>query len=308
MMEDPAEPSPLRGSPLRVESSIPRVPGTRGVSPSRPAMDRGRFRRRRVAVPGLLVIFLFLTAGCGGGGSGGTSGAGNAEGSADLGEPSEPPPPPSTGAPELLDQLEERLLRESGVRIPFHIVAEGALAVDLQGTLVLADGNRLRLECQGTFGPDRVEALLLSDGSRMVRTVNGGSEEGMVPSHLRNGVVLGLTRMGLLHNLARLVAGAFPDATDGSADAWVQAMDPAHGGADPAVPTAVAVGFGVRVAGEPAGEAILWLDPVSDVPLLRRQVVRFPGGEMRVTERYLEPVADLEIADSLFVHPAPGIP
>lgn len=264
--------------------------------------------RRKGWAAGLLAALLLATGGCGQGDGGDVPGSEPAEVAADLGEPSEVAPPPEMGAPDLLEQLEDRLLRDTGVRIPFHIVAEGALAVDLQGTLVLAHGNRLRLDCQGTFGADPVDALLLSDGSRIVKTVNGGTEEGAVPSHLRDGVVLGLTRMGLLHNLARLVAGAFPDATDGSASAWVQAIEPAHGGADPDVPTAVAVGFGIRVAGEPAGEAMLWLDPVSDVPLLRRQVVRFPGGEMRVTERYLEPVADLEISDSLFVHTVAGTP
>lgn len=266
----------------------------------------GRAHRRGISCAAFLLLGTVLLAGGCGGGEPDDGEVDETDVMADLGEPNEAAPPPETGAAELLGLLEDRLLRDTGVRIPFHIVAEGAFAADLEGTLMLAPGNRLWLECRGTFGADRVDAQLLSDGVRIVRTLNGVSEEEGVPSHLRDGVVLGLTRMGLLHNLARLVSGAFPEATDGSAAGWVQAMDPVHAGADPEVPTAVAVGFGIRVGGEPSGDATLWLDPVSDVPLLRRQVVRFPGGEMRVTERYREPVADLEVADSLFVHPAAG--
>lgn len=280
----------------------------KGFGEERPAVRTAgrRGSRGRRGVRALPVVVLALWA-CGGGEPPPEPGTGT-DAQPILGDPSGTPPPPPAGtdAAELLGLLEEGLLEETGVRIPFRIVAEGALAADLSGTLLLAGGNRLRLDCTGTFGADRVEALLLSDGERMVRTVGGSTEETSVPPDLREGIVLGLTRMGLLHNLARLVAGAFPDATDGTAPEWVQPVDPAHGSADPQVPTAVSVAFGIRVAGQPAGEATLWLDPVTDVPLLRRQVVRFPGGEMRVTERYEEPVADLEVADSLFVLPPPA--
>lgn len=267
------------------------------------------FRRRfvrglRFALPGVLAAAL---AACPGGGPdhdpdddpSPLPGAG-------YGEPDEAPPPPDASARELLDALEERLLGDTGVEIPFRVTSEGAFQAELEGVLFLASGQRLRLECSGTYGDRAVEALLVSDGERLFRVLNGSTEEAPLPSHLREGLVLGLVRMGILHNLGRLLAGGFPDATDGSASAWVEAMDPVHGGADPEVPTGVAVVFGIRVGGEPSGDATLWLDPVTEVPLLRRQVVRFPEGEMRVTERYPASMADVEMADSLFVRPVGG--
>lgn len=221
-----------------------------------------------------------------------------------LGEPAEPIPDPTEEAPALVASLEELLLRDTGVIVPFTVEAEGALEVALEGSLRLAPGGRARLDAEGMFGGDPVSALLISDGRRMAWIHNGEREEGPTPPHLREGLVLGLSRMGVLHNLARLVAGSPPDATDGSAGEWVQITGPAHAGSDPSEPTGVAVHFGIVVGGVPAGEATLWMDPQTRVPLLRRQEVAFPGGSMQVTERYSAPMADVEVDDSLFVLPA----
>lgn len=221
-----------------------------------------------------------------------------------LGEPAEPIPDPTEEAPALVAGLEELLLRDTGVIVPFKVEAEGALEVALEGSMQLAPGGRARLDAEGTFGGEPVSALLVSDGRRMIWVDNGERHEGPTPSHLREGLVLGLSRMGILHNLARLVAGSPPDATDGSAGAWVQMVGPAHAGSDPSEPTGVGVHFGIVVGGVPAGEATLWMDPETGVPLLRRQEVSFPGGSMQVTERYAGPMADVEVEDSLFVLPA----
>ena len=262
--------------------------------------DPGRFRRATT----VLILLGMGVAGCGGESEGLPAEDVSPVAGARLGEPAEPIPDPPEGAPELVASLEELLLREIGVVLPFEVEAEGALEVTLEGSLWLAPGGRARLDARGTFGGEAVSALLVSDGGRMLWVNNGDRHEGPTPSHLREGLVLGLSRMGILHNLARLVAGSPPDATDGSADGWVRIAGPAHGGSDPSEPTGVAVHFGIVVAGVPSGEATLWMDPQTRVPLLRRQEVPFPGGSMQVTERYEGPVADVEVADSLFVVPS----
>ncbi len=268
----------------------------------RPADSPGPGRLQGAAA--LLILLGTGVAGCGG-----ESGGHPAEdvplvAEAPLGEPVEPIPDPPEGAPELLAALEELLLREIGVILPFEVEAEGALEVALQGSLWLAPGGRARLNATGTFGGEAVSSLLVSDGRRMIWENNGDRHEGATPPHLREGLVLGLSRMGVLHNLARLVAGSPPDATDGSADGWVRIAGPAHAGSDPSEPTGVAVHFGIVVGGVASGEATLWMDPQTRVPLLRRQEVSFPDGSMQVIERYEDPMADVEVADSLFVIPS----
>jgi hypothetical protein len=220
-----------------------------------------------------------------------------------LGDILDPIPDPAVEAPRLVEALESLLMGETGVILPFRVQAEGGFEAELEGSLQLASGGRARLNATGTFGDLPVEALLISDGRRMVWTNNGVRHEGETPRYLREGLVLGLSRMGILHNLALLVNGSPPDATDGTAQEWVKITDPAHAGSDPSEPTGVAVHFGIVVAGAPSGEATLWVDPTSGVPLLRRQEVMFPQGSMRVTERYVGPMADVEVMDSLFVVP-----
>lgn len=93
-------------------------------------------------------------------------------------------------------------------------------------------------------------------------------------------MLIGLTRMGILHNLARLIAEAAPDHADSGVREWATVDDFAADPEDPA-----ALSFAITVAGTPAATARLQLD-AAGLPLLRQQTVRFPGGEMRVTERY----------------------
>lgn len=255
--------------------------------------------------PGFLVLLAVGVglAACGGDSEGLPAEEVSLVAGARLGEPAEPIPDPAEEAPALVAGLEALLLEDTGVILPFTVEAEGALEVALEGSMQLASGGRARLEAEGSFGGEPVTALLISDGVRMVWVDNGERHEAPAPSHLREGLVLGLSRMGVLHNLARLVSGSPPDATDGTAGEWVQITGPAHAGSDPSEPTGVAVHFGIVVGGVPAGEATLWMDPQTGVPLLRRQEVSFPGGSMHVTERYSAPMADVEVGDSLFVIP-----
>ena len=96
---------------------------------------------------------------------------------------------------------------------------------------------------------------------------------------------MGFTRMGILHNLAMLSAGAPPDRADGGVEDWVTLHDLSAMVPEGPGDVAVAVGFSITVGGAPAGTASLELDG-GGLPVLRWQTVRFPDGEMRVLERY----------------------
>jgi hypothetical protein len=201
--------------------------------------------------------------------------------------PAPAPAVESTDPALAFQALEARLLRGEADRASFRITASGALTGALDGVLVVSGEAGLSLDAVGTFGGQEVALhLRVADGEM---TGGNGSEAFREPAPARvlEAVIIGLTRMGLMHNLARLVAGRPPDHAAGGVADWVQVEDVAW------IPVAEdspgpGIGFGIVVAGQRAADAELYLD-ASALPLRRLQTVRFPGGEMRVLEEYIWP-------------------
>ncbi|HKK94170.1 MAG TPA: hypothetical protein VJ925_12100 [Longimicrobiales bacterium] len=171
------------------------------------------------------------------------------------------------------------------VRITFDVVAEGAVRADLFGTLLLGRSGRARIEAAGTFAGEQIDVTLISDGNRMFWT---GGENGVpTPDMLRPALGIGFTRMGVLHNLARLVGGAPPDHADGGVREWVTVGTTDDRGMMEGAPegaAAASVFRSITVSGQPAGAFALEFE--EGRPTVRRQRVEFPQGIMRVTERY----------------------
>ncbi len=171
------------------------------------------------------------------------------------------------------------------VRIAFDVTAEGAVAADLSGTLLLGDDGRARVEAAGSFAGEQIDVTLISNGDLMFWT---GGEDGVdTPPRLREALGIGFTRMGILHNLARLVGGAPPDHADGGVREWVtvaETDDRAMMEGTPDGATAASAFREITVAGQPSGAFALEFE--EGLPTVRRQRVEFPQGIMRVTERY----------------------
>jgi hypothetical protein len=193
---------------------------------------------------------------------------------------------------EQLQAVEDELIAVD-FTMRFELESEGLVVSRLAGEL-RSQGDTLSLRARGSFEGQPVELILEADGQRL-RGANGRSTlELPQPAALEEAVVIGLTRMGLLHNLAMLVGARPPDRADGGVREWVQANAVVGGSAvGPAEPSdstgreqPKALSFGIVVAGEHVGDATLWYDPASKLPLERHQLVSFPGGEMRVRETY----------------------
>jgi len=189
-------------------------------------------------------------------------------------------------ADEQLAGVESRLLEE-GLRggLSFEVSASGAFEARLAGTVRAETGGAVDLTAQGTFGGESVTLALSAQDGQM----SGGSEgrpqfTAPTPPALHEALVIGLTRMGVLHNLARLASGTAPDHAEGGVADWVEAREVqwAVGEAEVGVR---GISFEIWVSGQPAGEAIVWLDAEGQLAG-RTQTVRFPGGEMVVRERY----------------------
>ncbi|MDX1530525.1 MAG: hypothetical protein R3362_03275 [Rhodothermales bacterium] len=198
-------------------------------------------------------------------------------------------PRPTTGAaPDALAAVEARLLATPTARTDYAITARGAFTADLTGTLGLGVRGRLFLTADGHFGEAEYARRLIADAERMqALEVDALLFEQPPPPALREAVVIGLTRMGLLHNLARLVAGQPPDHAGGGAADWVTAHD-VRWGTEEMVDGRIArpLHFGIRVSGTDSGAATLWLDAETGLPVRRAQTVRFPDGTMEVEEHY----------------------
>ena len=176
--------------------------------------------------------------------------------------------------------LEKRLLEARTVRLDFHLSAEGVVEADLRGSLEISPTREITLTASGQFGGQPVELLLRAEGEQF--ELSNGSEKNIFPrpSHLEEALLIGLTRMGILHNLARLVGAAPPDHGDGEVSDWVVVSSFAKDAIDSA-----SISFDLAVAGESAGSASLEIDSHGK-PVVRRQTVHFPSGEMRVVEQY----------------------
>ncbi len=199
----------------------------------------------------------------------------------------------------VFDGLERRLLESSGTSIDFAITAAaGAFQTNLAGNLSMEPGNRVHLRAEGTFGPDSFALRLVSDGTRM-RVSNGAvSSDHDTPAELNAAIVIGLTRMGLLHNLARLTQAATPDHAGGGVRDWVQVSNIVDSGGPMAGHRGVR--FDLIVSGQPSGQADLSIEMETGVPRLRMQTVHFPDGEMRVEERYHGTTLNTQVDASLF--------
>lgn len=197
------------------------------------------------------------------------------------------------GVDELFEGIENKLLQADSLRVEFTISSEGAIVSSVKGSLLLAPkSNRVRLDLSGTFAAAPVDLSLVSDGKRM----RGGPKqkpsradkryfESETPAALGEAIVVGLTRMGLLHNIAVLTGGAPPDHSGGAVTKWVECSEFLFGetvtDGDRAPLT-----FDIAVSGKHVAEGKLWIDAVSGLPVRREQTVHFGSSTMRAFESY----------------------
>jgi hypothetical protein len=188
--------------------------------------------------------------------------------------------------PELVfSGLESRLLESQETSLDFHVTAEGAIEIDLQGSLSMGPGQNVRLAAFGDFGGEEVDLRLVSDGSSYEFGRAPSLFSGPTPRELKDAILIGFTRMGILHNLAMLSAGAPPDRSDGGVRDWAVSHEFSFVPKEAPEEETTTVEFSITVDGVPSGTASLELDG-EGMPILRRQTVKFPDGEMRVLERY----------------------
>lgn len=204
-----------------------------------------------------------------------------------------------------MEAVEARLAESATpLHLPFRVEAGGAVEADVTGDLFLGTEGEARLQAEGTFAGRAMDVLLVSDGTSMVWT--GQDTPVPAPPGLRDALVVGLTRMGILHNLARLTAGAPPDHMEGGVREWVRVEPDTANAAPVAMESGPALTRAIVVAGNPSGSFRLVFGPDGIAPRVRRQGVEFPQGRMDVVERYPTLALGAVLPDSLFTLPESG--
>jgi hypothetical protein len=188
---------------------------------------------------------------------------------------------------QTMSALERRLIDAKQVDLTFEIQSTGAVASTFSGSLHWTSDGELRLRATGEFDGVAQQLELRGDAQTVVTLADGHQVwTGPRPHALIEAIVLGLTRQGLLHNLAILTVGSTPERGDGGIAQWLTYVEPQLGVLQPfGEADAQPLEFGVHVEGQPVGRATLWLRP-NGLPIERHQAVVFPSGSMDVVERY----------------------
>jgi hypothetical protein len=222
------------------------------------------------------------------------------------------PRPAATGASspdDAIAALEQRLLMAHTVRIRMRVASGGSAASHFEGTLVLGEGQRARLDLQGDLGSRPTDLRLTCDG----QTMRGGSKEHgfdlPAPPGLREGLVIAFVRMGLLHDLSLLAEGRPPAHVDGTVRSWITAVAAARSPGEAIRGSATDHWtWALVVQGGSKAEEDVWTDARTGLPVRRRMVVHFPEGDMQVGEEYEDVTLDAPVDDAMFALPAASAP
>ncbi|MBO6574992.1 MAG: hypothetical protein JJ896_06245 [Rhodothermales bacterium] len=178
------------------------------------------------------------------------------------------------------EDLEDRLLQAETVAFDFQVVSEGVIEGDLSGVVTLTQGGDVTLEAEGHFIGRQIQMTMETDADSLRMATSEMSDAVARPDDTFRAMVLGFTRMGILHNLAALTTVSPPEHADGGIAEWVEAVrfetDEQEEDAG--------ITFDILVEGQRTSSATMILD--DGLPVRRRQVVDFPGGAMIVQERY----------------------
>jgi hypothetical protein len=190
-----------------------------------------------------------------------------------------PPPPPDPFADDpiaVFETLETRLVSSKQIDVEARIESIGVVSSDLTGELHVEPDRVSWIKVQGAFSGVPTDAKWSSETP--VDPLHGD----VGPWTWAEALLLGLTRMGALHNWAKVIGGADPDEANGDVRSWVTVDQLAWKGdrADSRTLT-----FRIVVGDVPVGEGELALD-AAGLPTRRDQLVHFPEGDMRVVETY----------------------
>ncbi|HET7433368.1 MAG TPA: hypothetical protein VFN10_01510 [Thermoanaerobaculia bacterium] len=162
--------------------------------------------------------------------------------------------------------LEARLQRLPAASMRYHIESTGPIPTVVNGELHL-DGESVQLYGSAKVKGEDAYTRMPAEGETL-------------PPNTRRALLIGMTRMGLLHNLVRgLMMKQGIDPKPGGADEWVRVTNVVYD------LNAHRFTFDIMVEGQQAGEGELTIAR-DGKPSHRHQIVHFPEGDLTVDENY----------------------
>jgi hypothetical protein len=190
--------------------------------------------------------------------------------------PAEKPPDPLADDPvAVLGELEARLLGASEVVIEANARADGVLSAQVEGTIRVVRDGVSTIEVDGSM-----QQMKLSNTWSSEKPVDEAARDTQ-PGVWADSLLLGATRMGVMHNWAMVLGKLDPSTYHGDMASYVEVVDIDWKG-DPSERT---IGFRIVAGGVESGSAALTLDE-NGLPKSRAQVVYFQEGDMSVLEQY----------------------
>jgi hypothetical protein len=163
-------------------------------------------------------------------------------------------------AQKQFDQMEKALIA-SPVTGKTHCHAEGSVKAEVDATITFT-----------------AQTVVEFKGNVMGQDVDKTWDHATTPE-LRDSLLLGITRLGLFHNLVNFTRDRPPANVEGHIR---EALIP-H---DFALQKGNVVAYKLRAGNREMGEATITIDPKTHFPLARTLVAHLDKGDMRVTETY----------------------
>jgi hypothetical protein len=205
-------------------------------------------------------------------------------------------------AEKLFHKMEKKIRSAKAI----HVVFEGDMTGEgkkgkFNGSLDLAEGNKLRLDCSGDFGGEAMKILAICDGKVSYVALNGkvqpqspNTEDADFAKAL--GIFARAGAMGIMH-LHHNDKGDKKE--HGELDKMAAIKDFKLGGKEKiGTHETQAVQFHLDFAKQGTAQVTVWIDMATDLPVKREMSVDENGKNFRAVERFtafdLNPTTDLK--------------
>jgi outer membrane lipoprotein-sorting protein len=215
---------------------------------------------------------------------------------------------PDNEAERLFQRMEQELAKARALECVFEVKAEAGEGTDFKGRLLLAEGNKMRLEMEGPQRGARTKMVVVSDGTKLVAAAGGARKElPELPKSLNREVVKVLARAG-----GRMLGRGVitPEPSEGQEAKGKRFADRLH-------PSGFKLGkkerldgreaqvieYELRVEGEADSPTVaVWLDTKSNLPL-RRTLSDKRGSKLIYAETYTKMMVGGKIDEKEFELP-----
>lgn len=218
--------------------------------------------------------------------------------------PAEPAP---AGAEALFKRMEQPVLKCKTFRCDLKIVLEPGKDNTVKGRLLVARGNKLRLELDGSIMGKSGKAAFVSDGTKMLMTGMGPGKPQQANKHLTEIVLASVSRAGIVLPLFFAAevkkAGEKPKPFNLEKDYTVSGFKLGKKEMVAGV-MAQAIDYKIRMrGGKDQVDITVWVDAKTHLPVKRLVRLKRDTENLTVTETYTKAALDEKIDGKEFTLP-----